>query len=373
MAISGLEVIGVGLANEALGSDSLYVAFNKTKNNFAILANTASPYNTFNSGNGIAVLSNSTAGTVTITTNGVTGLVAGTGIVLSGSNGNVTISSSGGNGNGSGTVTSVGVSSGTLTVTNSPIVSNGTIAVELPTLANVAGTYTAPTVTLDQYGRVTNAVSTVSVGTVTSIGVTPGAGIQVSGSPITSNGNISITNTGVTRLTAGTGISLSGGNGNITVSAITTNGTVTSVGVTSSTLTITSSPVTTSGNVGIEIPNNISLSGNIQGGNLVSGGKLLLTGSDLLINGAAANLLVTASYFSTTTSSTATLAAGSAGQIKTFMMESDSGDMVITVANAGWKTSGTGTITFNNIGEGCTLQYVNNKWYCIGSNGVVFA
>jgi hypothetical protein len=82
---------------------------------------------------------------------------------------------------------------------------------------------------------------------------------------------------------------------------------------------------------------------------------------------------VVASYFTTTGASTATLAAGTTGQIKTFMMAGDGGDMVITVTNAGWKSSGTGTITFDDIGDGCTLQYINSKWYCIGQNGVTFA
>jgi len=88
---------------------------------------------------------------------------------------------------------------------------------------------------------------------------------------------------------------------------------------------------------------------------------------------AAADLEVTASYFGTASAETATLAAGADGQIKTFMMSSDGGNMVITVANAGWKTSGPGTITFDTIGNGCTLQYINSKWYCIGQNGVTFA
>ena len=92
-----------------------------------------------------------------------------------------------------------------------------------------------------------------------------------------------------------------------------------------------------------------------------------------LANGAAANLGVTASYFSTAAAETATLAAGVSGQIKTLAMYADSGDMVITVTNAGWKTSGTGTITFDTIGDACTLQYINNKWFCIGNNGAVFA
>ena len=88
---------------------------------------------------------------------------------------------------------------------------------------------------------------------------------------------------------------------------------------------------------------------------------------------AAASLATTVSYFSTAAAETATLAAGVEGQIKTFAMYADTGDMVITVSNAGWKSSGTGTITFDTIGDACTLQYINSKWFCIGNNGAVFA
>lgn len=100
---------------------------------------------------------------------------------------------------------------------------------------------------------------------------------------------------------------------------------------------------------------------------------LLLASSEDLAASAAASLDTTASYFSTAAAETATLATGTNGQIKTFMMAADSGDMVITVTNAGWKASGTGTITFDAIGDGCTLQYINSKWYCIGNNGCTFA
>lgn len=93
---------------------------------------------------------------------------------------------------------------------------------------------------------------------------------------------------------------------------------------------------------------------------------------DLAASGAA-NLALTTSYFSTSTAETATLAAGVNGQIKTLAMYADGGDMVITVTNAGWKTSGTGTITFDTIGDACTLQYINSKWFCVGNNGCVFA
>lgn len=95
--------------------------------------------------------------------------------------------------------------------------------------------------------------------------------------------------------------------------------------------------------------------------------------SEDLAASAAASRAVTTSYFSTAAAETATLAAGVAGQIKVFAMYADGGDMVITVTNAGWKTSGTGTITFDTIGDACTLQYINNKWFCIGNNGCVFA
>lgn len=95
--------------------------------------------------------------------------------------------------------------------------------------------------------------------------------------------------------------------------------------------------------------------------------------SEDLASAAAASLGVTASYFSTAAAETATLAAGAEGQIKVFAMYADSGDMVITVTNAGWKSSGTGTITFDTIGDSCTLQYINSKWFCIGNNGAVFA
>jgi hypothetical protein len=94
--------------------------------------------------------------------------------------------------------------------------------------------------------------------------------------------------------------------------------------------------------------------------------------SENLTDTAASNLALTTSYFSTVTSTTATLAAGVNGQIKTFAMFAESGNMVITVTNAGWKTSGTGTMTFDAIGKACTLQYINGKWFCIGNNGVAF-
>lgn len=91
--------------------------------------------------------------------------------------------------------------------------------------------------------------------------------------------------------------------------------------------------------------------------------------SEDLATTAAANLALTTSFFSTVSAETATLAAGVDGQIKVFAMTLASGNMVITVANAAWGS----TITFTTAGQACTLQYINNKWFCIGNNGAVFA
>jgi hypothetical protein len=100
---------------------------------------------------------------------------------------------------------------------------------------------------------------------------------------------------------------------------------------------------------------------------------IYLPSSEDLAPSAAANLSVTTSYFTTAAAETATLAAGYKGQVKVFSaVDVTAGNMVITVTNAGWKASGTGTITFGSRGVGCTLQYTNSKWFVIGNNGCTF-
>ena len=102
-------------------------------------------------------------------------------------------------------------------------------------------------------------------------------------------------------------------------------------------------------------------------------GPLLLASTEDVADAEAISLATAVSTFATSASETATLATGTEGQIKTLVLSSDSGDMVVTVAEAGWKASGTGTITFDDIGDTCTLQYINAKWYATASNGVAFA
>jgi hypothetical protein len=268
MAIPGQANINIGAENQQAGSDTLYDAFHKIQNNFTQVFNLASPYNTFNGGVGISTEANSTTGVVTITNTGVVALAAGTGITLSGSNGNVVISASGG-GNGAVGVTNVGITSSTLTVTDSPIVSSGIITIELPLIPSgpnfAAGEYTAPTFTVDEYGRITAIANTTSIGTVTSVAIQAnGNGLQVSNSPITSSGIIYLENTGVTRLRGGTGIDLTSETGEITISATSQGDTgVTRIDFFSDSLTITGSPVTSTGNIVIEIPSNVTVSGNM--------------------------------------------------------------------------------------------------------------
>lgn len=290
MSIPGKQTINIGLPNEPTGSDPLRTAFIKSQTNFDTLFACASPFNTFNAGDGVAVDTNSNAGVVTITNTGVTNIIAGTGVSISSSNGNVTISATGGNGNGGGTVTSVGLqpaSTSRLTVAGGPnIVSSGTFTIDLASSGVSAGTYNNPNVTVDSYGRVTSIANGSIAGTVTSVGLVAPAnsGIQISGGPITSSGNISVINTGVVRINPGQGIAVSSGNGNVTISATSGGGTVTSVGISSNQLVITGSPVVTSGLINVNLPNTANFSGNVNanrinanGGNI--NGNLIVTGN----------------------------------------------------------------------------------------------
>lgn len=88
-------------------------------------------------------------------------------------------------------VTSITAGTG---LTGGTITTTGTIA--LATSGVSAGTYQG--ITVDTYGRVTSAQDmgyTTNEGTVTSVGITAGSGISVSGSPITTSGSITVGHT----------------------------------------------------------------------------------------------------------------------------------------------------------------------------------
>lgn len=252
MAIQGLQEINVGLPNESTGSDSLYTAFTKTKNNFANLFANASP--TPVAGNGITV--SNVSNVITVSAN----LVAGNNTVLTNSNGAIVIESLGGNATSTitGVIAGAGLSGGGYF---------GNVTLNLSTTGVTAAQYTNPTITIDAQGRITSASNNSVAGTVTSIGLTPGPGIGINGGPITSNGNITVTNTGVTRITAGTGISVTSGNGNVTINA-TPPAAVTSVGISSSQLVISGSPILSAGVISVNLPTNVTFAGNVTTGNV---------------------------------------------------------------------------------------------------------
>lgn len=257
MAISGNLTINIGLPNESTGSDSLYTAFTKVNTNFNRLF--ANATGQLIAGNGITVTQNTNNTVVS------TNLVAGNNIVLTNSNGAIIIDSIGGGGNGGGNIT--GVIAGTGLAGGGY---SGNVLLALAPSGVTSGIYTNPTITIDQYGRILVAANNNIVGTVTSVAISPGPGIAVAGGPITSNGAITVTNTGVTRLSAGPGITLSNTTGNIQISSTGGGGGVTSVGVTSNNLIVTGSPIVGAGNININLPNNISITGNIFAGNSVS-------------------------------------------------------------------------------------------------------
>ena len=104
-----------------------------------------------------------------------------------------------------------------------------------------------------------------------------------------------------------------------------------------------------------------------MGNQNVQGRLLINDNSGDVADGGAIPLTSHATVFATGGSETCTLAAGTEGQIKVLAMKTDGGDMVVTVTNAGGKSSGTGTITFDTIGDSCILQYLSSKWFVIAS------
>lgn len=132
-----------------------------------------------------------------------------------------------------GTVTSIGIASDSLKITNSPITRSGNINVELAETGVLAGSYGSsgqvPVMTVDKFGRLTN-VTLVPVnigGTVKSVTITS-LTLNVTGSPITTTGTISINlqESGVAAGTYGSGT-------NIPVITVDAFGRVTSASVTS--------------------------------------------------------------------------------------------------------------------------------------------
>ena len=164
----------------------------------------------------------------------------------------------------------------------------------------------------DNVSELTNdAGYTTNTGTVTSVAATAGTGISISGSPITSSGTLTITNTApdqTVALTQGANITITGTYPNFTIaSADQFTGTVTSVG-------------------GTGTVNGLSLSGTVTtSGNLTLGGTLAISnadwsGTDLAVtNGGTGASSFTANtvLLGNGTSSFQTVAPGTSGNVLT--------------------------------------------------------
>jgi hypothetical protein len=157
-----------------------------------------------------------------------------------------------GGGGGSGTVTSV---SGTGTVSGLTLTGTVTSSGSLTlggTLSLTSGNVT-DALGFTPYNATNPAGYTTNVGTVTSVNLTAGTGVSVSGGPITSSGAITVTNTAPDQVVSLTGAGATTVTGTYPNFTITTtaggSGTVTSVAASGGTtgLTFTGSPITTSG------------------------------------------------------------------------------------------------------------------------------
>lgn len=158
--------------------------------------------------------------------------------------------------------------------------STGVFNVPNYTASGLGAVPTTRILTINGTAQDLSADRTWSVGTVTSVGATAGTGISVSGSPITTSGSITITNTApdqtivltngtgisatgtypnftitntapdqIVALTAGTNISITGSYPNFTINA-TGSGTVSSVNLTAGTgISVAGGPITTSGSI----------------------------------------------------------------------------------------------------------------------------
>jgi hypothetical protein len=160
---------------------------------------------------------------------------------------------------GSGTVTSVAASGGTtgLSFTGSPITSSGTLTLGGTLAVASGGTGATDAATalsnLGAYPASNPAGYTTNTGTVTSINLSAGTGISVSGGPVTTSGAIAVVNTApdqIVTLTGAGAATVTGTYPNFTITATSGGGgSVTSVAASGGTtgLTFTGSPITTSG------------------------------------------------------------------------------------------------------------------------------
>jgi len=239
-------------------------------------------------------------------------------------------------------ITSVGLTMpSAFTVTNSPLTSSGTI--------NVTGAGT----TL-QYVRGDGSLATfptITNGTVTSVNLTAGTGISVSGGPITTSGSINVVNTAPDQVVSLTGSGTTTITGTYPNFTITSNdsrvGTVTSVDMTVPTgLTISGNPITSAGTLAVALASGYSIPTTANQANWTT----------------AYNDSITSASVSGTTTKTLTLNQQDGGTIQASWSDIDTGltsvglsmPSAFAVSNSPLTSNGTIAVT----GAGNATQYI---------------
>ena len=177
---------------------------------------------TFANGSGISITTNPSTDTLTITNSGVTSASAGTGISVSGTNPlNITntgiISASAGTGiSVSGTNPLLIENTGVISVVTDP---GSGINLDTATLGVVRITNSAPNVIQDTFRniRMPNLDLIQADGAQDTLQLLDGSGISITGTDLGGSDVITITNTGVTSLGGGTGISVSSATGSVNI------------------------------------------------------------------------------------------------------------------------------------------------------------
>lgn len=194
---------------------------------------------------------------------------------------------------------------------------------------------------------------TTNTGTVTSVGATAGTGISVSGSPITSSGTLTITNTAPDQVVSLTGAGTSVVTGTYPNFTITSNdsatGTVTSVAATvPSFLSVSGSPITTSGTLAV------TYSGTALP--VANGGTGATTAADALTSLGAYPAANPSGYTTNTGTVTSVGGTGTVNGITLTGTVTSSGNLTLggTLSGVNLTTQVTGTLPVANGGTGIT-------------------
>ena len=210
------------------------------------------------------------------------------------------------------------------------------------------------------YNATNPAGYTTNTGTVTSINLTAGTGIAVSGGPITSSGSITVTNTAPDQVVSLAGAGTTAVTGTYPSFTITSNdqyvGTVTSV---SGTGTVN----------GITLTGSVTSSGSLTLGGTLSGiANSQLTNSSITINGSAISLGGSVSV-GTVTSVSGT---GTVNGITLTGSVTSSGNLTLggTLSNVSLTAQVTGTLPTGNGGTGTATTFTSGSIIFAGASGV---